>query len=172
MTNGGKIPWYRIVSCWHKHEEWFDITNIDATIEKVRACPMRDWGKNLLCAHTDLFPDEWDIFKELKKKANNLWNQEVFNIISFIKAVNQQLDNVKRASHIHWSYGRNEDQLPVSELWSQTRVFLTELNTILDQSLGNKRDLNKWERTQFEYLIIQTQKRSKEILEWALSELE
>lgn len=162
--------WHTFTVCWHQHEEWFDIRNLDATIEKVRKCPLRNNGTNLLCAHNDLYPEDINIFEQLIRRADLSWGKDMSEIIMHVKWVNQNLDNLVRASYIGGSFYQSNDFLPDTPLWENTRRYMTELKAILTKR-KTREDMNPWEEARFNFVVSKIQRRSQEILEWVIERI-
>ncbi len=154
-----------MLPCGHQHEIWFDVRDISVTAKKVQQCPLRQWGKNLLCAHTALFPGDQDIFEILKKRCQSFENKDIEDILNFVKQVNNRLDNLVRASYIHWSFWWDKDIFPNETIWRQSKEYFQSLIQILEESIWKKRPLNIQERKRFNNLVLKIQKRTKEILE-------
>jgi len=154
-----------LIVCTHQHEMGFDIKDPYATREKVRNCIMRRWWKNLLCWHLGIFSDEIDVHAKLTSIAKSLWKQDIVDLLSEIKRINQILDNLVRASYMNWSYWLNDSIGSNSIFWQGVSDYIDELKMILKSSIDVERELNEGQRNRFNYLIKKIKLICKEVLE-------
>ena len=161
---------YCINVCGCQHERWSRVWDFDATVQVVKNCVFRNGGKNLLCAHNDMFPTDADPFTDLIKKASQVQNFDEIQELEYLRWINATVDNLVRASYIHGSYRAVTNVVPDTEVWTETRAALGQLKQILDNSVDKGVGLNQGQRINFNRLVREVQKRSKHILELMLEE--
>jgi len=155
---------FTIHICWCQHEEGPRKRVFSDVIQAVKMCSLRSWWDNLLCAHSDMFPQDSDPYTQLLRQASKNNDTQTISILNQIREVNAIVDNLVRASYIHWSYKTFGEQGQEYSVILQYATYFQELEWILDRTIWKQKDLNKWERARFKFIVIQIQRKSRDIL--------
>ncbi len=174
---------YTFNICLFQHEAWTIWEEWQAAVDRIITCPLREWWKNLLCNHPVIYQKGVNQLQRLIEKSlenitiEDFVVQDIVNRYNSIRVLKLMVDNMQRASHLKWIWTRERRNFPLEGVWVDIHKYLDEWEGILDRCFAKveqepeKRLLNQWERTRFNFLIGNIQKIIQGIIEWIRDEL-